>query len=142
MEYHTESLLSLISHIHSSAADFTNRLLSKKLKLVSSHGFILFLLAENEKLTMGQLSEHINRDKSTTTALIRKLTAAGLVTTHPCPEDNRKKFIMLTDEGKKYEELTSGISKELLAVCFKDFSEEEKENLLNLLLKMSSNFDK
>ncbi len=45
MEYDTNNIASLISHIHTQTAVFTNKMLSKKCKLVSSHGFILFLLS-------------------------------------------------------------------------------------------------
>lgn len=141
MEYSIDSVLSLISHLHSASADFTNRMLSKDAKFVSSHGFILFLLSENEKLTMGEISEQINRDKSTTTVLIKKLLEEGLVQTQNCTKDSRKKYISLTEKGKEYNSLTSSISRELLSVCYKNFTNEEKESLLKLLKKMNENLE-
>ena len=141
MNYTVDSVVSLISHIHSASADFLNRRLSKTDSFVSSHGFILFLLSENQKMTMGQIAEKINRDKSTTTVLIKKLLEKGLVKTENCPEDSRKKLISLTEDGKKYNALTGGISRQLLEACYKDFSGEEKETLLQLLVKMSRNIE-
>lgn len=141
MEYKIDSVVSLISHLHSVTQDFTNRQLAQEGKFVSSHGFILFLLAENGKLSMGEISERINRDKSTTTVLIKKLTDEGLVKTEVCPSDTRKKYISLTEEGEKYNALTSGISKKLLDVCYRDFTDQERELLLNLLVKMNSNIE-
>ena len=141
MEYKIDSVVSLISHLHSVTQDFTNRQLAQEGKFVSSHGFILFLLAENGKLSMGEISERINRDKSTTTVLIKKLTDEGLVKTEVCPKDTRKNYISLTEEREKYNVLTSGISKELLDVCFMNFTDQEKEQLLNLLVKMNSNIE-
>lgn len=141
MEYTIDSILTLISHLHSATADFTNRMLSKEAKFVSSHGFILFLLSENEWLTMGEISERINRDKSTTTVLIKKLFEEGLVQTKNCTEDSRKKYISLTAKGKEYNSLTSTISKKLLSVCYKGFSDNEKESLLHLLKKMNDNLE-
>ncbi|WP_318712656.1 MarR family winged helix-turn-helix transcriptional regulator [Treponema sp.] len=141
MNYTVDSVVSLISHIHSASADFLNRRLSKTDSFVSSHGFILFLLSENQKMTMGQIAEKINRDKSTTTVLIKKLLEKGLVKTENCSEDSRKKIISLTEDGKKYNALTGGISRQLLEACYKDFSGEEKETLLKLLVKMSRNIE-
>lgn len=141
MNYTVDSVVSLISHIHSASADFLNRRLSKTDSFVSSHGFILFLLSENQKMTMGQIAEKINRDKSTTTVLIKKLLEKGLVKTENCSEDSRKKIISLTEEGKKYNALTGGISRQLLEACYKDFTGEEKETLLKLLVKMSRNIE-
>ncbi|MBS7242129.1 MarR family winged helix-turn-helix transcriptional regulator [Treponema sp.] len=141
MNYTVDSVVSLISHIHSASADFLNRRLSKTDSFVSSHGFILFLLSENQKMTMGQIAEKINRDKSTTTVLIKKLLEKGLVKTENCSEDSRKKIISLTEDGKKYNALTGGISRQLLEACYKDFTGEEKETLLKLLVKMSRNIE-
>ncbi len=141
MNYTVDSVVSLISHIHSASADFLNRRLSKTDSFVSSHGFILFLLSENQKMTMGQIAEKINRDKSTTTVLIKKLLEKGLVKTENCSEDSRKKIIFLTEDGKKYNALTGGISRQLLEACYKDFTGEEKETLLKLLVKMSRNIE-
>lgn len=141
MSFTVASVVSLISHIHSASADFLNKRLSKADSFVSSHGFILFLLSENSKMTMGEIAEKINRDKSTTTVLIKKLLEKGLVETENCREDSRKKYISLTEEGKKYNTMTGEISKQLLEVCYRDFSEEEKNILLNLLKKMNSNLE-
>ncbi len=138
MEYTTNSVLSLISRIHTQSAEYTNKFLAEH-NFVSSHGFILFLLKENEKLTMGEIATRINRDKSTTTVLVKKLIDENLVKTEPSKTDNRKKIISLTDEGKKYNNFTSEISKNIISICYKDFSESEKEELLRLLKKMSEN---
>lgn len=92
-------------------------------------------------MTMGQIAEKINRDKSTTTVLIKKLLEKGLVKTENCSEDSRKKIISLTEDGKKYNALTGGISRQLLEACYKDFTGEEKETLLKLLAKMSRNIE-
>lgn len=142
MNYNLDSVVSLISHIHSSSAEFLNKKLSKTENFVSSHGYILFILSENPRMTMGQIALKINRDKSTTTVLIKKLLKKGLVKTECCTEDSRKKYISLTEEGKKYNSLTASISKELLDACYKDFTEEEKETLLKLLIKLNGNIEK
>ena len=140
MEYNVNSVISLISRIHTQTAEFTNKMLASH-KFVSSHGFILFLLSENSEMSMGEIAKKINRDKSTTTFLIRKLIDEKLVKSMPSSKDNRKKIISLTVEGKKYNNFTSEISNKLLSICYKNFSMEEKETLLNLLEKMSLNLE-
>lgn len=140
MEYNVNSVISLISRIHTQTAEFTNKMLASH-NFVSSHGFILFLLSENSEMSMGEIAKKINRDKSTTTFLIRKLIDEKLVKSMPSSKDNRKKIISLTVEGKKYNNFTSEISNKLLSICYKNFSMEEKETLLNLLEKMSLNLE-
>lgn len=141
MEYSVQKVLSLISHIHSISAEFTNRRLSQK-NLISSHGFILFQLAQNETMSMSQLASCINRDKSTTTVLVKKLLAEDLVKITPSEQDSRVRLISLTAKGKKYKELTSSISEDLLSVCYQGFSKDEKQQLLSLLNKVNQNIEK
>ena len=140
MEYSVQKVLSLISHIHSVSAEFTNRRLAEK-NLISSHGFILFQLAQNETMSMTQLATCINRDKSTTTVLVKKLLAEDLVKITTSSEDSRVRLISLTSKGKKYKDLTSSISEDLLTVCYKGFSKEEKQKLLSLLNKVNQNIE-
>ena len=141
MGYDVSSLLVLISPIHMLAADFTNRRLAEKGNFVSSHGHILYLLSQRETMTMGEIAQAVNRNKSTTTALIKKLDEEGLTKEETGGADSRKKYISLTPKGKKYNRLTASISKELLEGCYRGFSQEEKEQLLRLLLKLSKNIE-
>ena len=141
MEYSEESVLSLISHIHTITADFTNRRLPAEEKFVSSHGFILYLLSTKGTLTKGQIAQYINRDKSTTTVLVKKLIGQGLVQEAVSANDSRVKELSLTAKGKKYNELTSGISAELRSLCYRGFSAAQKKQLVSLLKKMSGNIE-
>jgi DNA-binding MarR family transcriptional regulator len=93
-------------------------------------------------MSKSKIAESINRDKSTTTVLLRKLIDEGLVKEEKDPEDSRSKLISLTAKGKKFNELTSSISEDLLSVCYKGFSASEKKSLLNLLTKMNSNVER
>ena len=136
------SSISLLSNIHTITADF----LTEKLKehgfpdFASSHGNILFQLNVNEKMTMGELAEKINRDKSTTTVLVRKLEAEGFITGSPDSADKRSRIILLTEKGKQFNTTAMELSKELLGTFYKGFSEEEKEVFFQSLLKIKSNF--
>lgn len=136
------SSISLLSHIHSITADFAMENLKIRgfQDFASSHGNILFQLTLQEKMTMGQLAEKINRDKSTTTVLVRKLEKEGLLEITPDPMDKRSKSVQLTQKGQEYNETTAEISRELLATFFKGFSEEDKEDFFNYLKRIEGNF--
>ena len=142
LEYTQDSVVSLISHLHTVTADFTNRRLPEKGKFVSSHGFILYLLSIEKQLSKKEIAERINRDKSTTTVLIRRLVEEGLVEEQSDRRDNRIKLISLTEKGRRMNSMTGEISKSLLDVCYRGFTEEEKSTLLSLLLKMNSNVER
>ena len=136
------SSISLLSHIHTITADF----ITEKLKergfpdFASSHGNILFQLSVNEKMTMGELAEKINRDKSTTTVLVRKLESEGFITGDPDPADKRSRIIYLTAKGKQFNQTAHELSSPLLGTVYKGFSEEEKEHFFQSLLRIKSNF--
>lgn len=141
MNYNISEILSLISHIHALSADFTSAKLPENLKFVSSHGYILYLLSIEQKMTLGELAKKINRNKSTTTSLIQKLEQNNLIKLEVNPEDTRSKIISLTKEGKKLNTLTAQISQNLLETSYKNFSDDEKQTLLSLLLKMNKNIE-
>lgn len=139
---HVNSSISLLSHIHTITADF----LIEKLKergypdFASSHGNILFQLSVNEKMTMGELSEKINRDKSTTTVLVRKLEKDGFITGDAAPNDKRSRIIYLTEKGRQFNATAQELSSDLLGTFFKGFTENEKEEFFNTLLRIKKNF--
>ena len=126
MEFTESTVVSLISHLHAITADFTNAKLADK-NLVSSHGFILYLLSVNKTMTKTEIAKATNRDKSTTTVLIRKLIDEGLVQEYTSETDARSKIISLTAKGRSLNKLTSSISEDLLSVCYKDFTQKEKK---------------
>ncbi|SFI75699.1 DNA-binding transcriptional regulator, MarR family [Treponema bryantii] len=136
------SSISLLSNIHSITADFlTEKLKAKGFpEFASSHGNILFQLSVNEKMTMGDLSEKINRDKSTTTVLVRKLEKEGFITGESDPSDKRSRIIFLTEKGKQFNATARELSQELLSTFYKDFSESEKQQFFESLQKIKKNF--
>ena len=136
------SSISLLSNIHTITADF----LTEKLKergfpdFASSHGNILFQLSVNEEMTMGELAQKINRDKSTTTVLVRKLESEGFITGKPDPADKRSRIIYLTQKGKQFNNTAMELSKELLETFYKGFTEEEKQRFFQSLMRIKDNF--
>ena len=137
------SSISLLSNIHTITADF----ITEKLKergfpdFASSHGNILFQLSVNEKMTMGDLAQRINRDKSTTTVLVRKLEKDGFITGEADPADKRSRIIYLTEKGKQFNKTAHELSQELLGTFYKSFTEEEKERFVQSLEKIKRNFE-
>ena len=134
--------ISQVSHIHSLTADFLKKRLAQNGfdDFASSHGNILFQLSVNKSITMKELAAKINRDKSTTTVLVRKLEQEGLVSVVPSPDDRRNKFLSLTQKGTEYNALMKKLSKELVATFYKGFSKDEIEQFTCFLDKIEKNF--
>jgi MarR family transcriptional regulator, organic hydroperoxide resistance regulator len=144
MQYDSSFTPSLISRIHSQSADFVKKRMTVLglPDLVSSHGFILFCLSKANRLSMGEIAGKINRDKSTTTVLVRKLLKEGLVTFERSESDSRCKYLKLTEQGKKWNAATENMSHELLKTYYAGFSESEKELFFTFLCKIGENLDK
>lgn len=142
MENDVKNSINLLSHIHSQSADFLQKKLSQAgfENFASSHGNILFQLSRQESLKMNELAKIINRDKSTTTVLIRKLEKEGYIKTSASAEDRRIKIVSLTEKGKKYNSSTGEISAELLQCFYKGFTDEEKETFTKMLIRIAGNF--
>lgn len=136
--------INLLSHIHSQSSDFLQKKLAEKgfENFASSHGNILFQLSRTENLQMNELSKIINRDKSTTTVLVRRLEKEGLVKSQPSSEDKRIRIVSLTEKGKHYNCVTGEISEELIEKFYSGFSEEEKNLFTRLLSRIAENFGK
>lgn len=92
-------------------------------------------------MKMRELSLKINRDKSTTTVLVRKLKSLDLIKEEVDSEDKRNKYISLTEKGKNYTKITSELSKELIDNFYKGFTEEEKNQFCNYLERIEKNFE-
>lgn len=137
-----KDIISLISKIRESANRF---IISEMDKwgidgLAPSHGDILVALLKAERLTMKELAEKIDKDKSTVTALVDKLIKQGYVEKTRDIEDSRVVFVTLTRSGKALKPMFDTISEELLSVVYKDIQQNEKEELINTLTKIKNNF--
>lgn len=137
------SSISFLSHIHTLTADFlTEKLKQQGFKdFASSHGNIMYQLNLNNKMTMSELSKKINRNKSTTTVLVRKLEREGFVVIHNDDNDKRNKFILLSKKGKEYNNATTQISQQLLSTFYNGFTEQEKITFINYLERIEKNFN-
>ena len=62
---------------------------------------VMMLLWESDHQTVGQLGSRLALDSGTLSPLLKRLTAAGLVTRHRRVEDERSVSIALTDKGRE-----------------------------------------
>tara|TARA_A100001015_G_scaffold228023_1_gene257623 strand:- start:4317 stop:4739 length:423 start_codon:yes stop_codon:yes gene_type:complete len=114
-----------------------SQMAEKGLKGLSpSHAEILYYLLREGSLKMSTISNRINKDKSTVTALVNKLIRQGYVKRERSTKDSRIYFIMLTDEGERLRPVFNDISESLVAQFFKPFSKKELYTMHDLLSKI------
>jgi MarR family transcriptional regulator, organic hydroperoxide resistance regulator len=137
-----ELVILQIGRIRDKANSFlTRELAGRKLKgIAPSHGDILWALYTNGDLPMKKLSEIINRDKSTITALVNKLINSGYIQRRTHESDNRSSIISLTEKGRAMQEKFWEVSETLRKKAYQGLSDEEMETLMHLLTKIHNNF--
>jgi DNA-binding MarR family transcriptional regulator len=144
MKHDISSISFLISIVHAHTASFLKKRLNEEglEKLATSHGHILFQLAVHEELSMSEIARFVYKDKSTTTALCKKLEEIGLIERKQSKQDKRQTKIRLSEKGRQYEDSLTKISQELTETAFLGFSEAEKKEMIEKLDAIKANFQR
>lgn len=131
----------LIGRIKEYATGYLERELkaSGMKKIVSSHADIIAVLKIFGEQTMTEISEKINRDRSTVTALVTKLEKQGFVRQRKNESDQRYSFCSITDKGKKLIPEILSISDKLYKKAVAGISEKEWERFRRVLEKLYNN---
>ena len=137
----TNHIVSLISKIRSKA----NRIIISELRdrdikgLSPSHGDIMFFLFQSGSASMMELANKIDRDKSTITALVKKLVAMGYIETVKDKKDSRVTLVTLTKKGLQLKPDFDEISNILLEHTYGNCSSREKEVIVSGIEKLLRN---
>src|SRR6476620_10973589 len=100
---------------------------------------VMMLLWEADHQTVGQLGSRLALDSGTLSPLLKRLTAAGLVTRHRRVEDERSVSIALTDEGRALRDRSFGISEEMIGtIGFETGEIDDLKGQLRLLTERVS----
>lgn len=84
---------------------------------------VMMLLWEEDHQTVGQLGSRLALDSGTLSPLLKRLTAAGLVTRHRRVEDERSVSIALTDAGRALQDRAVAISEQMIGAIGFDSGE-------------------
>ena len=101
---------------------------------------VMMLLWESDHQTVGQLGSRLALDSGTLSPLLKRLTAAGLVTRHRRVEDERSVSIALTEQGRALQDKAVRISEEMIGAIGFDTAEfDELKARLRLLIDRVNN---
>ena len=134
-------LVSVLAHTRAQANHFLVREMAAAGmgNLATSHGDILSELFEEDALLMSQLAHRVGRDPSTVTALVKRLVAAGYVTTARSTHDRRAVMVSLTPAGRNLRARFASISQRLLTVQSEGISCHDAQVARHVLLRMQEN---
>lgn len=138
----TDHVIALVAGIREKAYRFLVRELGRRgiSGLAPSHGAILNTLYNHGPVSMQELSRRIDRDKSTVTALVKKLQNHGLVERAADPADGRVSIVHPTRQALALRPDFDEISEQLITTAYRDFDEQEREALVRSLEKMLESF--
>jgi DNA-binding MarR family transcriptional regulator len=102
-------------------------------------GRILFALWKDEKLSLIELSRRTSLAKTTLSAMVDRMKNEGLLIVEGSKEDKRSLVIYLSDKTLSLEEKINRATKKISDIFYKDFSEEEANELDRLLGKVKEN---
>lgn len=106
-----------------------------------SHGDVLASLFARGAATMQELAAFAHRTKPTTTVLVDKLEARGLVRRTASPDDARRTVVTLTADGTRLRGAFDAISRRLVARVYGALDRAESETLERLLAKVLANLE-
>ena len=102
-------------------------------------GRVLFALWKNEKLSLIELSRKTSLAKTTLSAMVERMKNEGLLIVEGSKEDKRSLIIYLSDKTLSLEGKINRATKKISDIFYKDFSEEEANELDRLLGKVKEN---
>ena len=84
---------------------------------------VMMLLWETDGQTVGQLGARLSLDSGTLSPLLKRLTAAGLVSRHRRVDDERSVSILLTDAGRALQSQALDVSSEMIGALGLEMAE-------------------
>lgn len=130
----------LIKELHTSLENNFNKYF-KKYKLTSSQMDILMFLFCNEDKIINQrdIENYLSLTNPTIAGTLFRLEKKGFIKRKIGLEDKRYKEIYLTAKSRKLKDIIFEYIKSNDDKMFTDISEEEKENLKNIIMKLLKN---
>ena len=111
----------------------------ERLGLTYPQYLVMMLLWESDHQTVGQLGSRLALDSGTLSPLLKRLTAAGLVTRHRRVEDERSVSIRLTEAGRALKGPACSVNEHMIDALELDRVEfEELRKLLHVIAERVS----
>lgn len=116
----------LLAKVHQAAGRvFARMLTARGVDITPAQGRVLFVLWQHGPQTPGELARQVSLQKSTLTAAIDRLEAAGQVTRVRSAEDRRSIVIQLTERSAETRRWYNEISQEMSERFYLGFTDEQ-----------------
>ena len=106
-----------------------------------AQGRILYVLWENEKLSITEIGKLTSLAKTTLTSMLDRMEESGLVERIPDKKNRRQIFVVITDKARRYKEDYDRVSDQMSTLFYQGFTENEVEGFENLLQRIKANLE-
>lgn len=104
-----------------------------------AQGRILYVLWENDKLTISEIGRLTSLAKTTLTSMLDRMEASGLIERIPDKKNRRQIFVSVTEKATNYRQKYDQVSDDMNKIFYKGFTEKEITDLDNLLKRVLKN---
>lgn len=107
-----------------------------------AQGRILYILWNNNNISIKQISKFTKLAKTTLTAMLERMEMQGLIKRTVSQEDKREIIVSLTDKAKTLQTDFLDVTSQMEKIFYKNFTEKQIENFENTLKKIIENLEK
>lgn len=115
---------------------FERMLQQNGIELSGGQGRILFVLWQQDGLTMTEISRQTSLAKNTLTVVIDGMVKKGIVLRHQNPNNRREVRIFLTDHAKNLQEQYEAVSQQMTDLFYSGFTAQEQKICETYLLRI------
>ncbi|MEL0605589.1 MarR family transcriptional regulator [Pseudoalteromonas undina] len=130
----------VISYLRSKLSSHIDTQL-QSMGLTSAQYIVVVLLAKGSANTLAGLCEHMVYDKGAMSRLLKRLEEKDLIAKTQCEFDKRSTILGLSEKGKALYPQIMPLVNEVYAKALNGFSEDEKQQVIDLLFKAITNLD-
>lgn len=134
----------LISRIKQTGTRIFDRMLAESGidEFNGAQGRILYVLWQNDEISISSLSAQTSLANTTLTAMLDRMENSGLIVRKADPKDRRNRLIALTEKAKSLKDDYSRISQEMNELYYMGFTEKEIVQFESYLQRVLNNLEK
>ena len=106
-----------------------------------AQGRILYVLWQNDEISISSLSAQTSLANTTLTAMLDRMEKGGLIVRKSDPKDRRNRLIALTEKAKSLQDDYMRISQRMNELYYKGFTEKEILQVESYLQRVLNNLE-
>ena len=106
-----------------------------------AQGRILYVLWQNDDISISRLSSQTSLANTTLTAMLDRMENIGLIVRKPDPKDRRNRLIALTEKAKSLQDDYTKISQKMNEIYYTGYTEAEIMQFESYLQRILNNLE-